>query len=63
VLAVVKMRGSGHSTTLRRYEVTEHGLVLGEALTEYVGIVTGVARRRVDLPPAESVSGGPDTCN
>ena len=63
VLAVVKMRGSGHSTALRRYEVTEHGLMLGEALTEYVGIVTGVARRRVDHPATESVSAGPDSCN
>jgi circadian clock protein KaiC len=60
VLAVVKMRGSRHSTALRRYEVTEHGLVLGETLTEYVGIVSGVARRRADLPPAASASGGPD---
>jgi circadian clock protein KaiC len=50
VLAVVKMRGSGHSTTLRRYEVTEHGVEIGAALTEYVGIVTGVARRRAELP-------------
>jgi circadian clock protein KaiC len=62
VLAVVKMRGSSHSTALRRYEVTEHGLVLGEMLTEYVGIVTGAARRRAVRPDADSVAGGSDTC-
>jgi circadian clock protein KaiC len=54
VIAVVKMRGSAHSTELRAYEVTEHGLVLGEALTDSVGIVTGVARRREDPPPVSS---------
>ncbi|MGD9892655.1 MAG: ATPase domain-containing protein [Dehalococcoidia bacterium] len=48
VLAVVKMRGSGHSTALCQYEVSDHGLVLGEALTDYTGIITGVARRRGD---------------
>lgn len=49
VLAVVKMRGSGHSKVLRQYEVTEHGLVLGNPLTEYTGIITGVAQRRREL--------------
>ncbi len=49
VMAVAKMRGSDHSKELRRYEVGEHGVVLGDALTEYTGIITGVARRREDL--------------
>jgi circadian clock protein KaiC len=66
VLAVVKMRGSQHSKKLRRYEVTAHGLAIGEALAEYSGIFTGVARRRHDLgtaPPPRfdepPVDGGP----
>jgi circadian clock protein KaiC len=46
VLAVVKMRGSQHSKELRRYDVTEGGIVMGEGLTGYHGIVTGVAQRR-----------------
>ncbi len=45
VIAVVKMRGSGHSKALREYQITAHGLQLGEPLTEYTGIITGVARR------------------
>lgn len=45
VIAVVKMRGSQHDKTLRVYDVTEHGLEVGAALTGYEGIVTGVARR------------------
>jgi circadian clock protein KaiC len=53
VLTVVKMRRSLHSTALRRYEVTEHGLELGETLEDYTGIITGVARRRDDPPPVD----------
>jgi circadian clock protein KaiC len=49
VMAVVKMRGSDHSKELRSYNVGEHGVVVGEALTDYTGIITGVARRREDL--------------
>jgi circadian clock protein KaiC len=48
VIAVVKMRGSQHSKALREYQVTEHGLELGETLTEYTGIITGVARLKED---------------
>jgi circadian clock protein KaiC len=50
VMAVVKMRGSGHSHDLRLYELTETGLVLGETLGEYSGIVTGVPQRRDSGP-------------
>jgi circadian clock protein KaiC len=49
VMAVVKMRGSDHSKELRSYNVGEHGVIVGEALTDYTGIITGVARRREDL--------------
>lgn len=49
VMAVVKMRGSDHAKELRAYEVGEHGVVIGKALSEYTGIITGVARRREDL--------------
>jgi circadian clock protein KaiC len=42
VLAVVKMRGSDHSTEFRRYKITPLGAVIGEALTGYHGITTGV---------------------
>ena len=58
VLAVVKMRGSEHSKALRAYDVTDHGIVLGEALSAYSGIITGVAHRRADAPDA-SADGAP----
>jgi circadian clock protein KaiC len=48
VIAVVKMRGSQHDKQLRTYSVTAHGLEIGEALTSFTGIVTGVARRVED---------------
>jgi circadian clock protein KaiC len=41
VVAVVKMRGSGHSRELRQYELTAAGAVIGEPLVGYHGIMTG----------------------
>jgi circadian clock protein KaiC len=45
VLAVVKTRGSGHSTEFREYTLTPEGAVLGESLVGYHGITTGVPNR------------------
>ncbi len=42
VMAVIKMRGSEHTHEFRTYEVTRNGVVVGDALTEYDGIITGV---------------------
>jgi circadian clock protein KaiC len=46
VMTVIKMRGSEHSQDLRLYEVTPDGLVLGDTLYDYRGIITGVAQRQ-----------------
>jgi circadian clock protein KaiC len=46
VLTVVKMRGSGHSRDLRAYEITARGLEMGESLSQYRGIITGVPELR-----------------
>jgi circadian clock protein KaiC len=48
VMAVIKMRGSNHSHEFRTYEVTSKGVVVGGALTEYDGIITGVPTLRVN---------------
>ena len=45
-MAVVKMRGSNHSHEFRRYEVTSKGVIVGGALTEYDGILTGTPTLR-----------------
>ena len=42
VLSVVKMRGSDHATDFRAYELTSEGAVMGESLSNYRGITTGV---------------------
>jgi RecA-superfamily ATPases implicated in signal transduction len=47
VMAVIKMRGSDHSHELRTYEVTAKGVVVGGALTQYEGIMTGTPSLRV----------------
>jgi circadian clock protein KaiC len=45
VLAVVKMRGSSHSTDFRVYDLTSAGAVIGKGLTDYHGVTTGVPTR------------------
>jgi circadian clock protein KaiC len=40
-MAVVKVRGSPHKKELRSFEITEDGIVMGEALGRYVGLLTG----------------------
>jgi circadian clock protein KaiC len=41
LMAVVKVRGSEHSKELRAFEITEDGIVIGEALGDYEGLLTG----------------------
>lgn len=48
VMAVIKMRGSEHSHEFRTYEVTAKGVVVGDSLTEYDGIITGVPTLRAE---------------
>jgi circadian clock protein KaiC len=41
IMAVVKVRGSAHSSDLRAFEITNEGIVLGETLGQYEGLLTG----------------------
>jgi circadian clock protein KaiC len=43
-ISVFKKRGSGHETTLRRFEITRRGIVVGPVLSNFQGILTGVPR-------------------
>jgi circadian clock protein KaiC len=45
VVAVIKMRGSAHSPVFRRYDLTTAGAVIGDDLTAYTGITTGMPVR------------------
>jgi len=42
VLFVVKMRGGNHSKDIRSYDITSEGVVLGNRLKGYSGLITGV---------------------
>ena len=41
VMAVVKVRGSVHSKDLHTFEITRDGILIGEALGNYEGLLTG----------------------
>ena len=45
IMLVVKMRGGNHSKELREYEMTSEGLVIGERLMEYKGLISGLPDR------------------
>jgi circadian clock protein KaiC len=39
--SVVKVRGSEHSKDIRLFDITDDGIIVGDALSEYSGIMTG----------------------
>lgn len=41
LMGVVKVRGSAHSKALRAFEITSRGIVVGETLESYDGLLTG----------------------
>jgi circadian clock protein KaiC len=41
IMAVVKVRGSAHSKDMRAFEITKEGIVMGETLGHYEGLLTG----------------------
>ena len=41
VFSVVKVRGSEHSKNIRLYEITDEGIIAGETLSNYAGIMSG----------------------
>jgi circadian clock protein KaiC len=50
VLAVVKMRTSGHDTRVVRYAIDASGVVIGDGLPTYGGLLTGVPLVRPGAP-------------
>ncbi|MDQ2936784.1 MAG: AAA family ATPase [Acidobacteriota bacterium] len=42
MMVVIKMRRSAHSIDLREFEITSEGIVIGERLSGYRGLTTGV---------------------
>ena len=41
VFSVVKVRGSEHSKDIRLFDITDDGIIIGETLSEYTGIMSG----------------------
>jgi circadian clock protein KaiC len=46
VMAVVKVRGSAHSNELRQFEITAEGIVIGDPVPDYEGLLGGQPRRK-----------------
>ena len=51
MMTVVKTRGRKHSSDIRAYEVTEKGLVVGEVLKQYRGLITAIPELREAARP------------
>jgi circadian clock protein KaiC len=41
IFSVVKVRGSEHSKDIRLFEITDKGIIIGETLSAYTGIMSG----------------------
>jgi circadian clock protein KaiC len=46
VLAVVKVRASTHSSEIRQFEITDDGIVIGDPVVDYEGILGGRPTRK-----------------
>lgn len=55
VMAVVKVRASAHSHELRQFEITDEGIVIGDSVLGFEGILGGRPRR---TPASETVDRG-----
>jgi circadian clock protein KaiC len=56
VLMVVKMRRGAHSNDIREYEITSEGVVVGERVTGYDHLITGIPRLVDRSAPKKSSS-------
>ncbi|MHB8057547.1 MAG: ATPase domain-containing protein [Desulfuromonadaceae bacterium] len=45
VISVVKVRASAHSTEIRRFDITDDGIVIGDPIFDYEGILGGQPTR------------------
>jgi circadian clock protein KaiC len=56
-MVVIKMRGGNHAKDIREYEITSQGVViLGERLTNYQGLISGIPRHSDRSEPTEEPS-------
>jgi circadian clock protein KaiC len=50
VMSVVKVRGSAHSKDFRAFEIGKSGIKIGEALSDYKGLLTGTPDEVESVP-------------
>jgi len=53
VMSVVKVRDSFHSTEIRQFKITDKGIVIGDRISEYEGILGGRPKR---MPILEAIN-------
>ncbi|MCP9495857.1 MAG: AAA family ATPase [Pyrinomonadaceae bacterium MAG19_C2-C3] len=60
MMTVIKTRGRAHSSELRAYNITKGGIVIGETLRQYRGLITAVPVLREDAVPlvTDGLTGG-----
>jgi circadian clock protein KaiC len=58
-VSVVKSRTSRHELTIREFRLTERGIEVGPALSDFEGVMTGVASYRGDVPLLSDADDGP----
>lgn len=46
IMAVVKVRGSAHNNELRQFEITDEGIVIGDPIPDYEGLLGGQPMRK-----------------
>ena len=45
IMMVIKMRGGAHSKDIREYEITSQGVIIGERVTGYDPLISGIPKR------------------
>jgi circadian clock protein KaiC len=53
VMAVIKVRGSTHSNELRQFEITDKGIVIGDPMLDYEGLLSGQPRWTLASDPID----------
>jgi circadian clock protein KaiC len=57
IMVVIKMRGGNHAKDIREYEITSEGVViLGNRLTDYQGLISGIPKHSERSGPKEAPS-------
>ncbi|MEN3327492.1 MAG: circadian clock protein KaiC [Acidobacteriota bacterium] len=51
LMTIIKTRGRKHSSDLRAYEVTDKGIVVGEVLKQYRGLISSIPELRESAQP------------